>query len=261
MTDVVTGPGYELRQGRWQDVLADVTVKPLVCITDPPYSESTAKGQRSFTGRSGGRYESAAKIGYGFITEDDVYALVHWAVDAGALWLVAFGDHLTAELFRVAMNDEREGWRGFSPVPWAKTDAAPRFSCDGPAPQHETIATGRPKRKMREGEMFHRPGWYMGKQARNGIVTGGKPLWLMRALVRHYSMPGDTIVDPYAGGGTTLLAAVLEGRRAIGAEMDPETFRKAAARLERETRDRVYVERPGEAPRMKQQALDLEAAQ
>jgi site-specific DNA-methyltransferase (adenine-specific) len=63
-------------------------------------------------------------------------------------------------------------------------------------------------------------------------VRGAKSVATMRAIIRDYTRPGDLIVDPYAGGGTTLLAAVIEGRRAIGAEMDPETFKKARRRLE-----------------------------
>lgn len=43
--------------------------------------------------------------------------------------------------------------------------------------------------------------------------------------------PGDLVVDPCAGGATTLLACALEGRRCIGAEMDPATFDLAVKRL------------------------------
>ena len=62
-------------------------------------------------------------------------------------------------------------------------------------------------------------------------VAGGKPLWLMRAIIRDYTRPGDLVCDPCAGGGTTLLAAAIEGRRAIGAEMNPDTHSKATARI------------------------------
>lgn len=62
-------------------------------------------------------------------------------------------------------------------------------------------------------------------------IKGGKPLWLMQALVRDYSLPGDLIVDPCAGGATTLIAAAIEGRRAVGAELDENTYRKAQARI------------------------------
>ncbi|MCA8927845.1 MAG: site-specific DNA-methyltransferase, partial [Alphaproteobacteria bacterium] len=47
---------------------------------------------------------------------------------------------------------------------------------------------------------------------------GGKPLGVMREIVRDYSRPGDTILDTFCGSGTTLLAALLEGRRAIGCD-------------------------------------------
>lgn len=52
----------------------------------------------------------------------------------------------------------------------------------------------------------------------------GKPDWLMRALVRDYSRPGDLICDPLAGFGSTLIAARDEGRRSIGAEIDHATW-------------------------------------
>jgi DNA modification methylase len=41
------------------------------------------------------------------------------------------------------------------------------------------------------------------------------------------------VVDCTAGSGTTLLAAVQEGRRAIGAEINPETHKIATKRLTR----------------------------
>lgn len=64
-----------------------------------------------------------------------------------------------------------------------------------------------------------------------GEMVGAKPLALMLALVDDYTREGDVVFDPCAGGGTTLLAAVMEGRRAVGAELDPITFDKAVARL------------------------------
>ena len=47
-----------------------------------------------------------------------------------------------------------------------------------------------------------------------------KPLALMRWLVRLVTQPGGTVLDPFAGSGTTLEAAVLEGFNAIGTERE-----------------------------------------
>lgn len=48
-----------------------------------------------------------------------------------------------------------------------------------------------------------------------------KPVELMRQLVESSSAFGETVLDPFAGVGSTLVAAVLEGRRAIGIELEP----------------------------------------
>jgi site-specific DNA-methyltransferase (adenine-specific) len=49
-----------------------------------------------------------------------------------------------------------------------------------------------------------------------------KPLDLMRWLVRLVTPPGGTVLDPFAGSGTTLAAAVLEDRQAVGIELTAE---------------------------------------
>ena len=46
-----------------------------------------------------------------------------------------------------------------------------------------------------------------------------KPLDLMRYLVRLVTPPGGTVLEPFAGSGTTLAAAILEGFNAIGCEL------------------------------------------
>lgn len=48
-----------------------------------------------------------------------------------------------------------------------------------------------------------------------------KPLALMRWLVRLVTPPGGTVLDPFAGSGTTGVAAALEGRRCLLIEKDP----------------------------------------
>jgi DNA modification methylase len=58
-----------------------------------------------------------------------------------------------------------------------------------------------------------------------------KPLALMRWLVRLLCPPGGVVLDPTTGSGSTGAAAVLEGRRFIGIELDPAYIGIAAARI------------------------------
>lgn len=58
-----------------------------------------------------------------------------------------------------------------------------------------------------------------------------KPLKLMRYLVRLVTPPGGTVLDPFAGSGTTLIAAKEEGFDFIGIELEPEYVEIAEARL------------------------------
>lgn len=55
----------------------------------------------------------------------------------------------------------------------------------------------------------------------------------MRPFVRHFSAPGERVLDPFCGFGSTLLAAELEGRRGLGVEIDPARAALARERLQR----------------------------
>lgn len=58
-----------------------------------------------------------------------------------------------------------------------------------------------------------------------------KPLDLFRALVRKHSVASDMIVDPFLGSGTTAVAAIQEGRKFTGCEIDPEYVKQAKLRV------------------------------
>lgn len=63
------------------------------------------------------------------------------------------------------------------------------------------------------------------------------PLELAIRLVRMFSFVGDTVVDPFCGSGTTMVAALRSGRNSIGVEIDPAYCRMAAQYLKAETED------------------------
>lgn len=61
------------------------------------------------------------------------------------------------------------------------------------------------------------------------------PLELATRLVRMFSFVGDTVLDPFCGSGTTMVAAFRTGRNSIGVEIDPDYCRMTARYLKAET--------------------------
>jgi site-specific DNA-methyltransferase (adenine-specific)/modification methylase len=98
----------------------------------------------------------------------------------------------------------------------------------------------------------------------NGMIRKGddvrehptqKPVGVMEWCITHLPETADTILDPFMGSGTTLVACVKLGRRGIGIEIDPDYFEIACRRVEEATRQPDLFVSPPEAP--KQEAMDL----
>jgi len=60
------------------------------------------------------------------------------------------------------------------------------------------------------------------------------PLELAARLIRMFSFVGDTVLDPFVGSGTTMVAAIRTRRNSIGVEIDPDYCRMAARYLKAE---------------------------
>lgn len=78
----------------------------------------------------------------------------------------------------------------------------------------------------------------------NSSIGGAKHMTpfayeLCRRLIKLYSAPGDTVLDPFAGSGTVNRAAIENGRNAIGIELNQE-FYKAAKEIFDKWDDSVY---------------------
>jgi site-specific DNA-methyltransferase (adenine-specific) len=237
----------DLRLGRWQDVLGDVECDAL--ISDPPYSERTHASQRH--GRRdekcGREYVSARGIGYAHMTSADVHEFVATWHPRTRGWFCAFTSHDLIAAYTDALG--AAGRYVFAPLACVQRGMNVRLAGDGPSSWTTWLVVARPASLHRWGTL---PGAYVGNPfdpgentasagRRTGVV-GSKPLWLMKALVRDYSRPGDLVCDPCAGGGTTLLAAAIEGRRAVGAECMPEHYELAQKRLARGYTPSLFAE-------------------
>ena len=85
------------------------------------------------------------------------------------------------------------------------------------------------------------------RQASSSGRSAAFPAALAERVVRMFSVRGDTVLDPFAGTGTTLWAAARWGRDAIGVEWDPGSYRA----LEASARERGLTSssRPGSSRR------------
>lgn len=215
----------DLRCGDYRTALADVAEVSCL-ISDPPYSARTHTGQRT------GSSIRKPTIRYTGIDQAWCNGFAESWAPRVRNWIVLFCDHTAFAWHEAAWL--QQGWLTFAPV-FLKSNPTPRFSGDGPAFALEFMLVARPRRADVR-PLGSLPAVYecqIGHDRRGGIgVAGRKPLDLMRAVVRDYSLPGDLIVDATCGSGTTLIAAALEGRRAIGAELDPETYATALRRIE-----------------------------
>jgi DNA modification methylase len=68
----------------------------------------------------------------------------------------------------------------------------------------------------------------------NKLHPTQKPVSVLVPLIETYSAPGATVLDPFAGSGSTLLAAKKLGRRWLGIEMDWKHHATANRRLAQE---------------------------
>lgn len=233
---------WELRQGAWQEALGDVECDAL--IVDAPYSERTHGGQRH--GRKDGSAGVASNgLGYAHWTAEDVHAFVSYWEPRTRGWFVSLTDSELYPAWRDALRGQRRVV--FQPVPCVQVGMTVRLAGDGPSSWTCWAVVARNTALKKWGTLtgeYRGTPYDFGSKTRGNGVSGSKPLWLMRALVRDYSRPGDVVCDPCAGGGTTLLAAITEHRSAIGAEMDPKTFELAQRRLRRGYTPAMFLEEP-----------------
>ncbi len=124
------------------------------------------------------------------------------------------------------------------PVPLIDRIAA-RERSPGAPPFSRLCYAAKASQREREAGLEHLPPQLMSiftgtvAKPRANIHKTVKPLSLMRFLVRLVVPPGGDalLLDPFAGSGSTLIAAVLEGRAAIGIEREPRYVAIANARI------------------------------
>jgi hypothetical protein len=134
---------------------------------------------------------------------------------------------------------------------WVKPDGTPQVTGDRPGMGYETIVAA----WVGEGRSRWNGGGAHGvfsfiRDARAGSPSKHpttKPIALMMRLVDLFTNPGDLVLDPFMGSGTTGVAAFRLGRRFIGIERDPDYFALAVERLRAEAAQGSLFDPAGQA--------------
>lgn len=116
-------------------------------------------------------------------------------------------------------------------APWGPQHENITFGVYIPSKANRDAGDGRLSARLRKGSVIRstRPN---SRGVKNHPTE--KPVDILRQLIESSSVIGETVYDPFAGSGSTLIAAVLEGRQAVGVEYEERYCEIAARRFERE---------------------------
>jgi site-specific DNA-methyltransferase (adenine-specific) len=228
--------------------LADKSVDHVIC--DPPYSQRTSENARRSRYNAGGGIDREGR----FIAFDglDPATVTASLLRVSRRWVVVF-----CALEQLGEYEASAGDSWVRAGIWNRENGAPQFTGDRPAQGAEGIAIMHPPGKKAWGGGGKRAVWSgpVEKDARDIGHPTPKPIWLMHALVSDFTDPGDLICDPFAGSGTTGVAAIRLGRRFVGWERDPKYHAAATRRLTGTREQLSLLDRP--RTKAQQQTLDI----
>lgn len=211
-------------------------------ITDPPYasgglrapSRRVAPSKKYIMGNSKRVYPEFANDGR------DQRSHMLWSAEwmRRALratrpggWLMVFTDWRQLPLVSDAVQVAGWTWRGI--VVWDKTEGCrPSLGAFRNQQEYVVVATNGELGPEQSREVRDCPAGVYREHLRSAekMHMTGKPMGLMRHLMRVLP-PGSRILDPFAGSGTTAVAAMRSGHSCTGVEMSAEYARIARDRL------------------------------
>ncbi len=166
----------------------------------------------------------------------------------GALWTIGSYHNI----FRVGAALQDMGFWILNDIVWVKTNPMPNFRGTRFTNAHETLIWATPQKtgkytfnyetmKKLNGGKQMRSDWginiCLGEERVKGtdgksLHNTQKPLDLLHRVILSSTKPGDIILDPFMGSGTTAVAAKELGRQFIGFEREPEYVAAARTRIE-----------------------------
>jgi site-specific DNA-methyltransferase (adenine-specific) len=225
--------------------LGDKGVDHVIC--DPPYeAEAHTRGRRIKTVGGGGNYGQTGSCVLNFapITEAERKQAAREMARVARRWILVFCQVEAVAAWRDALTAECadaecacDGGAIYKRTcAWLKSDAQPQMTGDRPGMGYESIVCAHAPGRSRWNGGGKR-GVYESARAstierRPALHMTEKPLPLMEALVSDFTDPGELVLDPFAGSGTTGVACKRLGRNFIGWEKDPTFHAAAVKRIE-----------------------------
>ena len=157
-------------------------------------------------------------------------------------------------IYRCGVALEKLGFRILNEIVWFKPNAAPNLAGRNFAAAHETIIWASKSKTskhtfnyklMKDYEVptdsLKNPGkqmrdvWVIPSTPKREKLLGGhptqKPLALLERIIAAVTLPGDTVLDPFCGSGTTGVASVRLGRNFVGIELIPDYVQLSIKRM------------------------------
>ncbi len=202
-------------------------------IGDPPYEErlhQAKSGMRGLVRPDGSHHWKPLD----FASVDDIRdAFVINAAPLCRGWFIVF---CTAEgVARWADTINPSPMKYKRACVWIKPDSTPQMNGQGPAQGAELFVCAWAGKGHASWNAGGKRGVYthlVNNPERHGEHPTEKPRRLMSEIVADFTKPGDVILDPFMGSGTTGVAAVMAGRRFVGIEMNERYFDIACKRIE-----------------------------
>ena len=178
--------------------------------------------------------------------------------ETGTIWVIGTYHNI----YRLGRIIQDLGFWMLNDVVWIKNNPMPNFRGVRFTNAHETLLWAKKSEKAK-GYTFN----YAEMKAENGgkqmrsdwqfsLCTGHerlkdadgkklhptqKPLELVERVVRACSKPGDVVLDPFGGTGTTAVAAAMHGRKWLLVERDPDYVAAARARVKAVAQQRAFA--------------------
>lgn len=246
------GSNFELYQGDCNKILSNLNTSFDMIFADPPYKLSND----GFTCQSGkkvcvnkGKWDKSEGLAADHKFNIKWLSVCKEVMNPNATIWISGTYHI---IYSIGFALQELGFKILNEIAWFKPNASPNLSCRYFTASHEILIwAARDKnskhvfnyqemKKMNGGKQM-RSVWEIPTPSKKEKIYGKhptqKPIALLERIILSSTNPNQTVLDPFAGSGTTGVAAINLGRKFIGIETEKEYLDLALRRIKAIARD------------------------